>query len=103
MEASKVSVLYIYIKYCADVEKCGSFKGLGFIYIYIDYDGSQYKDYIYIYDVFDDKYWWVTSYEIVVRIIYLKVCSHTPMLVNSTYWVISLPYISPYRYIYDEI
>ena len=37
------------------------------------YDGSQYKDiYIYIYEVFDDKYWWVTSYEIVVKIIYLK-------------------------------
>ena len=35
VEASKVSVLYIYKKYCADVEKCGSFKGLGFIYIYI--------------------------------------------------------------------
>ena len=40
MKASKVSVLYIYIKYlffkyCADVKKCGSFKGLGFIYIYI--------------------------------------------------------------------
>ena len=28
--------------------------------------------YIYIYEVFDNKYWWVISYEIVVRIIYLK-------------------------------
>ena len=27
---------------------------------------------LYIYEVFDDKYWWVTSYEIVVRIIYLE-------------------------------
>ena len=40
--------------------------------INIYYDGSQYKDIFYIYEVFDDKYWWVTSYEIVVRIIYLK-------------------------------
>ena len=29
----------------------------------------------------------------------LKVCSHAPMLVNSTYWVISPPFISHYRYI----
>ena len=39
------------------------------------HDGSQYKDiyiYLYIYEVFNDKYWWVTSYEIVVKIIYLK-------------------------------
>ena len=43
-----------------------------YIYIYIYYDGSQYKDILYIYEVFDDKYWWVTSHEIVVRIIYLK-------------------------------
>ena len=28
-----------------------------------------------------------------------KVCSHTPMLVNSTYWVISPPFISFYKYI----
>ena len=28
-----------------------------------------------------------------------KVCSHIPILVNSTYWVISPPFISPYRYI----
>ena len=41
------------------------------------------------------KYWWVTSYEFVVRIIYLKgLFPH-----NSTYWVISPPFISPYRYI----
>ena len=41
------------------------------------------------------KYWWVTSYEFVVRIIYLKgLFPH-----NSTYWVISPLFISPYRYI----
>ena len=26
--------LFLFFKYCADVEKCGRFKGLGFIYIY---------------------------------------------------------------------
>ena len=37
------------------------------------YDGLQYKYiFLYIYEVFDDKYWWLTSYKIVVRIIYLK-------------------------------
>ena len=70
-----------------------------YIYIYIYYDGSQYKDIFLLHEIFNDKYWWVTSYEIAIRIIYLKVCSHTPMLVNSTYWVILLPSISPYRYI----
>ena len=67
-------------------------------YLYIYYDGSQYKDIFYIYEVFDDKYWWVTSYEIVVSIIYLKGYSHTPILVNPTYWVISPFFISSYRY-----
>ena len=67
-------------------------------YIYIYYGGSQYKDNFYM-KYFMIKYWWVTSYEIAIRIIFLKVCSHTPMLVNSTYWVISLPFISLYRYI----
>ena len=69
------------------------------VLIYIYYDGSQYKDIFILHEIFNDKYWWVTSYEIAIRIIYLKVCSHTPMLVNSTYWVILLPSISPYRYI----
>ena len=39
------------------------------------YDGSQYKDIIYIYIYMKYlmiKYWWITSYEFVVRIIYLK-------------------------------
>ena len=63
--------------------------------IYIYYDGSQYKDIFLLYEIFDDKYWWVTSYEIIIRIIYLKVYSHTPMLVNSTYWVILPPFIFP--------
>ena len=74
-----------------------------YIYIYIYYDGSQYKDIFLLREIFNDKYWWVTSYEITVRIIYLKVCFHTPMLVNSTYWVISFPSISPYRYIREII
>ena len=68
-------------------------------YWYIYYDGSQYKDIFLLHEIFNDKYWWVTSYEIAVRIIYLKVCSHTPMLVNFTYWVISPPFIFHYRYI----
>ena len=41
-------------------------------YWYMYYDGSQYKDIFFLYEVCDDKYWWVISYEIVVRIIYLK-------------------------------
>ena len=32
--------IYLFFKYCADVENCGANKGFGFIYIYI---------YIYIY------------------------------------------------------
>ena len=28
--------LFLFFKYCASVEKCGSFKGFSFIYIYID-------------------------------------------------------------------
>ena len=50
-----------------------------YIYIYIYYDGSQYKDiyiFLYIYILYMKylmiKYWWVTCYEFVVRIIYLK-------------------------------
>ena len=63
------------------------------------------KIYIYIFYVkyLMTKYWLVTSYEFVERIIYLKRCSHTPMLMNSTYWVISPPFISPYRYIRGNI
>ena len=68
-------------------------------YWYIYYDDSQYKDIFLLHEIFNDKYWWVISYEIALRIIYLQVCSHTPMLMNSTYWVISPPFISPYRYI----
>ena len=42
-------------------------------YWYMYCDGSQYKDIIYIYMKYlMIKYWWVTSYEFVVRIIYLK-------------------------------
>ena len=75
-----------------------------FIWWYIYYDGSQYKDiYIFYVKYLMTKYWWVTSYEFVERIIYLKRCSHTPMLMNSTYWVISPPFISPYKYIRGNI
>ena len=72
-------------------------------YWYMYYDGSQYKDiYIYIYEVFDDKYWWVTSYEIVVRIIYLKGLFPHPNV--SEFHLLSYlnpppPFISHYRYI----
>ena len=40
-------------------------------YGYICYDGTQYKDFFYM-KYLMIKYWWVTSYEFVVRIIYLK-------------------------------
>ena len=72
-------------------------------YWYMYYDGSQYKDiiYIYIYEVFDDKYWWVISYEIVVRIIYLKGLFPQPNV--SKFHLLSYltltPFISHYRYI----
>ena len=80
-------------------------------YWYMYYNGSQYKDiYIYIYifiylfiylymKYLMIRYWWVTGYEFVVRIIYLKGLFPHPMLVYSTYWVISPPFISPYKYI----
>ena len=61
-------------------------------------DGSQYKDIFYV-KYFMIKYWWVISYEFVVRIIYLKVLfphsnvSEFHLLSNLT------PYIPPYRYI----
>ena len=42
-----------------------------YIYIYIYYDGSQYKDIFYM-KYLMIKYWWVTSYEFIIRIIYLK-------------------------------
>ena len=42
------------------------------IYIYIYYDGSRYKDIFLLHEIFNDKYCWVTSYEFVERIIYLK-------------------------------
>ena len=36
------------------------------------YGGSQYKDIFFYMKYLMIKYWWVTSYEFVVRIIYLK-------------------------------
>ena len=39
------------------------------------------------------KYWWVTSYKFIVRIIYLKGLFPHPNVMNSTYWVISPPFI----------
>ena len=42
------------------------------IYIYIYYDDSWYKDIFLLHEIFNDKYWWVTSYEIAVRIIYWR-------------------------------
>ena len=42
-----------------------------YIYIYIYYNGSQSKDFFYM-NYLMIKYWWVTSYEFVIRIIYLK-------------------------------
>ena len=59
--------------------------------------------YIYIYLVFDDKYWWVTSYEIVVKIIYLKGLFPHPNV--SEFHLLSYltppppPFIFHYRYI----
>ena len=41
------------------------------VLIYIYYDGSQYYDIFYM-KYLMIKYWWVTRYEFVVRIIYLK-------------------------------
>ena len=35
MVPTKASVLYIFFKYCADVENCGTSKDFSFIYIYI--------------------------------------------------------------------
>ena len=35
MVPAKASVIYIFFKYCADVENCDASKGFGFIYIYI--------------------------------------------------------------------
>ena len=42
------------------------------VLIYIYYDGSQYKDIFLLHEIFNDKCWWVTSYEIVEWVIYLK-------------------------------
>ena len=36
------------------------------------YDGSQYKDIFFYMKYLMIKYWWVTSYEFVIKIIYLK-------------------------------
>ena len=68
------------------------------------YDGSQYKDIFFLYEVCDDKYWWVISYEIVVRIIYLKGLFPHPNV--SEFRLLSYltpppssPFISHYRYV----
>ena len=67
-------------------------------YWYMYYDGSQYKDIIYIYMKYlMIKYWWVTSYEFVIRIIYLKGLFPHPNV--SEFHLLSyltpLPFISP--------
>ena len=55
--------------------KCWSREKSGKLFIwwygYICYDGLQYKDFFYM-KYLMIKYWWVTSYEFVVRIVYLK-------------------------------
>ena len=33
-------IIFLFFKYCADVENCGASRGFGFIYIYID---NEYK------------------------------------------------------------
>ena len=59
------------------------------------------KIYFFLYEVCDDKYWWVISYEIVVRIIYLKGLFPQPNV--SKFHLLSYltltPFISHYRYI----
>ena len=51
-------------------------------------------------EIFDDKI--LMSYKLWIcwkNYLFERFCSHTSMLVNSIYWVISPPFISPYRYI----
>ena len=69
------------------------------IYIMMAYN---IKIFFYIYEVFDDKYWWVTSYEIVVRNIYLKGLFLHPNVIKFhllSYLTPPPPFISPYIYI----
>ena len=73
-----------------------------YIYIYIMM-AHNIKIYFFSYKIFDDKIsvrykLWICCKNF---FFFLKGWSHTPMLANSTYWVISLspPFISPYRYI----
>ena len=69
-------------------------------YIYIYYDGSQYKDIFFYVKYLMIKYWWVTSYEFVVRIIYLKGLFPHPNV--SEFHLLSYlipPFTLPYRYI----
>ena len=69
-------------------------------YIYIYYDGSQYKDIFFIWKYLMIKYWWVTSYKFVVRIIYLKGLFPHPNV--SEFYLLSYLtplYFSLYRYI----
>ena len=65
------------------------------------YDGSQYKDIFLYLKYLMIKYWWVTSYEFVVRIIYLK--GFFPYLNVNEFHLLSYltppPFISPYKYI----
>ena len=71
-----------------------------YIYIYIYYDGSQYKDIFFYVKYLMIKYWWVTSYEFVVRIIYLKGLFPHPNV--SEFHLLSYlipPFTPPYRYI----
>ena len=72
-------------------------------YWYIYFDGSQYKDIFLLHEILNDKFWCVTCYEIVVRIIYLKGLFPHPNV--SEFHLLSyltpspLLLFSPYRYI----
>ena len=61
------------------------------------YGGSQYKDIFFYMKYLIIKYWWVTSYEFVVKIIYLKGLFPHPN-VSEFYllsYLIPLPFLFP--------
>ena len=67
------------------------------------YDGSQYKDIFVLYEIFDDKI--LMSYKLWIcckNYLFESFCSHTLMLVNSTYWVISPSFI-PFTDILEQL
>ena len=74
--------------------------------VFVYHDGSQqYNDILYeIIDVKKNRS--LASYNFVIWIFFKKDCSHIPMLMNFTYWVISPPcppFIPPYKYIREII